>query len=126
MVITDSGAESEPGLRTMRHSWTMQMLPNSRRLTEALRQPSCKLVAYLGGSKQHSGAAYKVEAAQAAHEALDVVGHPEKPLLPARLPLDLGLNARLHAVQHTWHCCKDAGLQRCHIIRHLLHIPLQH
>lgn len=35
---------------------------------------------------------YKVEATEATHEPLQVVGHSEEALLPAGLPLDLGLN----------------------------------
>ena len=68
---------------------------------------------------------YKVKTAQASHEALDIVGHSEEALFPARLPLDLGLDAGLHAVQNPRYCCKDAGAQGRHIIRHLLHISLQ-
>lgn len=68
---------------------------------------------------------HQVKASQAAHEALDVVNSPKDGLPPPWLLLDLGLNARFHAVQHTRHCCKDAGLQGCHIISHLLHITLQ-
>jgi len=59
---------------------------------------------------RHTTGPHQVKAPQAAHEALDVVGSPEDSLPPPRLLLDLGLNARLHAVQHTRHCCKDAGL----------------
>lgn len=69
---------------------------------------------------------YEVEAAKATHEALEIVGHSEEPLLPARLPLDLGLNSGLHTVQHTRHCRKDTGLQCCHIICHFLDISLHH
>ena len=68
---------------------------------------------------------YKVKAAETAHEALDIVCHSEEALFPARLPLDLGLNSRLHSVQHTRHCCKDAGPQSRYIICHLLDISLQ-
>ena len=68
---------------------------------------------------------HQVKASQAAHEALDVVNSPKDGLPPPWLLLDLGLNAGFHAVQHTRHCCKDAGLQGCHIISHLLHITLQ-
>lgn len=74
---------------------------------------------------RHKTGPDQVKATQAAHEALDVVGSPEDGLSPPWLLLDLGLDARLHAVQHTRHCCKDAGLQRCHIISHLRHITLQ-
>ena len=72
----------------------------------------------------HKTGPYEVKAPQTPHDALDVVGGPEKALLPARLPLDFSLNARLHAVQNTGHCRENAGPQCCYIIRHLLHITL--
>lgn len=44
------------------------------------------------GCQYHEQMPYKVKATQATHEPLQVVGHSEETLLPAGLPLDLGLN----------------------------------